>query len=77
MSLDTCSIEKIDTTEMTQNFYLFKILRAHILPLTNCAFNKSGDRMSQSAPTLLCHKTNPVHGLFFALAAAFGVWQAS
>ena len=29
---------------MTQNFYLFKILRAHILPLTNCAFNKSGDR---------------------------------
>ncbi len=29
---------------MSQNFYLFKILRAHILPLTNCAFNKSGDR---------------------------------
>lgn len=27
-----------------QDFYLFKILRAHILPLTNCAFNKSGDR---------------------------------
>ena len=27
-----------------QSFYLFKILRAHILPLTNCAFNKSGDR---------------------------------
>merc|ERR1712216_307106 len=37
-------IEKSDTAEMTQNFYLFKILRAHILPLTNCAFNKSGDR---------------------------------
>ena len=28
----------------SQSFYLFKILRAHILPLTNCAFNKSGDR---------------------------------
>eukprot|EP01079_Euglenida_sp_SAG-EU17-18_P012152 gene12152-2217_t len=27
-----------------QTFYLFKMLRAHILPLTNCAFNKSGDK---------------------------------
>lgn len=27
-----------------QDFTLFKVLRAHILPLTNCAFNKSGDR---------------------------------
>ena len=26
--------------EDSQRFYLFKILRAHILPLTNCAFNK-------------------------------------
>ena len=25
-------------------FSLFKVLRAHILPLTNCAFNKSGDK---------------------------------
>ena len=25
-------------------FNLFKVLRAHILPLTNCAFNKSGDK---------------------------------
>eukprot|EP00878_Enallax_costatus_P017719 GHUV01018616.1.p1 GENE.GHUV01018616.1~~GHUV01018616.1.p1 ORF type:complete len:147 (+),score=26.32 GHUV01018616.1:228-668(+) len=25
-------------------FDLFKVLRAHILPLTNCAFNKSGDK---------------------------------
>lgn len=24
------------------HFYLFKVLRAHILPLTNVAFNKSG-----------------------------------
>merc|ERR1711981_356310 len=36
-------IEKQESNER-QNFYLFKILRAHILPLTNCAFNKSGDR---------------------------------
>ena len=27
-----------------QDFYLYKILRAHILPLTNCAFNKAGDK---------------------------------
>ncbi len=25
-----------------KSFYLFKVLRAHILPLTNVAFNKSG-----------------------------------
>ncbi len=36
-------IEKLYVDEMNE-FYLFKILRAHILPLTNCAFNKSGDR---------------------------------
>ena len=27
-----------------QDFYLYKILRAHILPLTNCEFNKAGDK---------------------------------
>jgi dynein assembly factor with WDR repeat domains 1 len=27
-----------------QKFKLFKELRAHLLPLTNCAFNKSGDK---------------------------------
>ena len=27
-----------------QRFGLFKVLRAHLLPLTNCAFNKSGSR---------------------------------
>lgn len=36
-------IEKLESNEDT-SFYLFKILRAHILPLTNCAFNKSGDK---------------------------------
>ncbi len=36
-------IEKLEIDE-TNEFYLYKILRAHILPLTNCAFNKSGDR---------------------------------
>ena len=36
-------IDKLEDNS-DQSFYLFKILRAHILPLTNCAFNKSGDR---------------------------------
>ena len=35
--------EKLDSNE-SNDFFLFKILRAHILPLTNCAFNKSGDK---------------------------------
>ena len=30
--------------EQPSNYFLFKILRAHILPLTNCAFNKAGDK---------------------------------
>ena len=27
-----------------QKFGIFKTLRGHILPLTNCAFNKQGDK---------------------------------
>lgn len=36
-------IEKLEAND-TSDFFLYKILRAHILPLTNCAFNKSGDK---------------------------------
>ena len=36
-------IEKQTTTD-NKDFYLQKVLKAHVLPLTNCAFNKSGDR---------------------------------
>ena len=36
-------IEKLENNE-NSDYYLFKILRAHILPLTNCAFNKQGDK---------------------------------
>jgi len=54
-------IEKIDATEVTQNFYLFKILRAHILPLTNCAFNKSGDRFITGSYDRTCKV--PTHTL--------------
>lgn len=27
-----------------QDFKLFKTLKAHVLPLTNCSFNKNGDK---------------------------------
>jgi len=27
-----------------QNFQLSKTLKAHVLPLTNCSFNKNGDK---------------------------------
>ena len=37
-------LERQLTKENEGDYYLFKILRAHILPLTNCAFNKSGDK---------------------------------
>lgn len=36
-------VEKLSTND-SQSFSLHKILRAHILPLTNCAFNKTGDK---------------------------------
>ena len=36
-------IERLETDAHSE-FYLYKLLRAHILPLTNCAFNKAGDR---------------------------------
>ena len=35
--------QKLGQSE-AKHFYLFKVLRAHILPLTNVAFNKSGSR---------------------------------
>ena len=35
-----------DAQQIQPSFYLYKILRAHILPLTNCAFNGDGSRYS-------------------------------
>jgi len=36
-------IKKI-SEKQTQNFELFKTLKGHVLPLTNCSFNKNGDK---------------------------------
>merc|ERR1712164_8115 len=54
-------IEKLESHE-NQNFYLFKILRAHILPLTNCAFNKSGDRFITGSYDRTCKVWNTLTG---------------
>ncbi len=36
--------KKLSSDDVADDFYLFKILKGHILPLTNCAFNKNGDQ---------------------------------
>lgn len=40
------------------DFTLFKVLRAHILPLTNCAFNKSGDKFITGSYDRTCKVWN-------------------
>lgn len=32
------------SVDVHRDYSLFKVLRAHVLPLTNCAFNKQGDK---------------------------------
>lgn len=54
-------IEKLETNEAS-DFYLFKILRAHILPLTNCAFNKSGDKFITGSYDRTCKVWNTETG---------------
>lgn len=54
-------IEKLNTNE-TSEFFLFKILRAHILPLTNCAFNKSGDKFITGSYDRTCKVWNTITG---------------
>lgn len=66
--LRTCSyfcflelIEKAESNE-SSDFFLFKILRAHILPLTNCAFNKSGDKFITGSYDRTCKVWNTITG---------------
>ncbi|GMI43904.1 hypothetical protein TeGR_g5247, partial [Tetraparma gracilis] len=54
-------IEKLEQKE-SNDFYLFKILRAHILPLTNCAFNKSGDKFITGSYDRTCKVWNTITG---------------
>ncbi len=54
-------IEKLENNE-SSDFFLFKILRAHILPLTNCAFNKSGDKFITGSYDRTCKVWNTLQG---------------
>jgi len=54
-------IEKLETND-SSDFFLFKILRAHILPLTNCAFNKSGDKFITGSYDRTCKVWNTITG---------------
>ena len=54
-------IEKLESNE-NSDFFLFKILRAHILPLTNCAFNKSGDKFITGSYDRTCKVWNTITG---------------
>mmetsp|Transcript_3018 Transcript_3018/g.3510 ORF Transcript_3018/g.3510 Transcript_3018/m.3510 type:complete len:171 (-) Transcript_3018:38-550(-) len=54
-------IDKIDNKD-SQRFYLFKILRAHILPLTNCAFNKSGSKFITGSYDRTCRVWDTLSG---------------
>ena len=54
-------IEKLESNE-SSDYFLFKILRAHILPLTNCAFNKSGEKFITGSYDRTCKVWNTVTG---------------
>ena len=54
-------IAKIDT-KTHQTFQIFKVLKAHILPLTNCAFNKSGDKFITGSYDRTCKVWDTISG---------------
>ena len=56
---------------------LYKVLRAHILPLTNCAFNKSGDRFITGSYDRTCKVWDTASGEAVASAAGTAEAQAS
>lgn len=45
-----------------QRFSCFKTLRAHLLPLTNCAFNKAGDKFITGSYDRTCKIWDTVTG---------------
>lgn len=47
---------------MDQSFGLFKTLKAHQLPLTNCAFNKNGSKFITGSYDRTCKVWDTVTG---------------
>lgn len=54
-------IEKLEANQ-EQNFACFKTLKAHILPLTNCAFNKNGDKFITGSYDRTCKVWDTITG---------------
>ncbi len=54
-------IKKLESKK-AQDFTLFKTLRAHVMPLTNCAFNKSGDKFITGSYDRTCKIWNTETG---------------
>ena len=50
------------SVDRTPSFHLFKLLQAHILPLTNCGFNKSGARFITGSYDRTCKVWNTEEG---------------
>jgi dynein assembly factor with WDR repeat domains 1 len=50
----------VQVETVARDFFLFKVLRAHILPLTNCAFNKGGDRFITGSYDRTCKVSRTV-----------------
>jgi len=50
------------STDRTPSFRLFKLLQAHILPLTNCGFNKSGAKFITGSYDRTCKVWNTEEG---------------
>ncbi|KAF4744417.1 Dynein assembly factor with WDR repeat domains 1 [Perkinsus olseni] len=55
-------MDKLDGHNRSRKFYLYKILRAHILPLTNCAFNKSGSKFITGSYDRTCRVWDTMTG---------------
>lgn len=54
-------IEKLESNQ-EQLFSEFKVLKAHILPLTNCAFNKNGDKFITGSYDRTCKVWDTITG---------------
>lgn len=54
-------IEKLNSNQ-EQHFECFKVLKAHLLPLTNCAFNKNGDKFITGSYDRTCKVWDTISG---------------
>jgi dynein assembly factor with WDR repeat domains 1 len=53
---------KVTSDDISNDFFLFKVLKGHILPLTNCAFNKNGDTFITGSYDRTCKVWDTISG---------------